>query len=112
MADSVWQHGATDGFRIGVNPVRWQGIGLLIANCVMVPFTLRHLQDRDPLVSWFFLFVQLLSAADALVRIFGHVVVSKTGAEGRIFIGIGDVGWSRSFRWEAVEAIENTRGNP
>ena len=41
----------------------------------------------------------------ALMAVCGKVVVTVNGNEGTIFVGIGPLGWTRSFDWSAVTVI-------
>ena len=38
----------------------------------------------------------------------GKVVVAVDGDEGRVFAGVGSVGWTRRFVWGCVTAVEET----
>ena len=41
----------------------------------------------------------------ALMAVCGKVVVTVNGNEGTVFVGIGPLGWTRSFDWSAVTVI-------
>ncbi len=42
----------------------------------------------------------------ALMSICGHVLVTVEDDVGRLFVGIGPIGWTRRFRWSSITAVE------
>ncbi|MDB6016388.1 MAG: hypothetical protein JWR19_877 [Pedosphaera sp.] len=47
----------------------------------------------------------------ALMPIFGKVAVQVDGDSGKIFKGIGSLGWTRRFNWRGVEKIRLSTEN-
>ena len=46
----------------------------------------------------------------ALMAVCGKMVVSVNGDQGKIFTGVGSVGWTRKFKWSGIREVqENTR---
>ncbi len=54
----------------------------------------------------------LLFGSIALMSVFGRVEVIVTDSAGRVFTGIGPLGWTRRFDWSAVTVIEEDGMGP
>ena len=67
-----------------------------------------HQEELDPLVVLvpaFLLAVSLLFWATAAMMLGGKVVVKVEGNSGRIFVGVGPLGWKRNFNWSEVSGF-------
>ena len=53
-----------------------------------------------------FLLGTFLFGAIAIMAVCGKIVVSSTRNQGRIFTGVGPLGWTRKFDWGSVNAVE------
>ena len=51
-------------------------------------------------------FAILVFGGMALVNTFGRVEVTVADAEGRVFTGVGPLGWTRRFDWSGVTQVE------
>jgi hypothetical protein len=51
-----------------------------------------------------FVFLSVVFWTIALMAVCGQVVVTVKENEGTVFVGIGPLGWTRSFDWSAVTA--------
>jgi len=48
----------------------------------------------------------LLFGSIAVMSVCGRVVVSADGNFGRVFTGVGPVGWTRRFDWQSISLVE------
>jgi len=55
-----------------------------------------------------FLLGTLVIGSAALMAVCGRVVVSVERNQGRVFAGIGRLGWTRRFDWSAITSVEET----
>jgi hypothetical protein len=53
-----------------------------------------------------FAFIGLLMVLDALMKVWGKVIVTVDGDEGRVFAGIGALGRTRRFVWGTIMSVE------
>ncbi len=57
-----------------------------------------------------FLIASLLFGSIAAMTVCGRLVISTDQQQqGRVFLGIGPIGWSRRFDWKSVSAVEEIR---
>ena len=54
-----------------------------------------------------FLAVNVVLVALTLMAFFGKVTVSVERDAGRVFTGVGSIGWTRRFAWSEIHAIED-----
>jgi hypothetical protein len=52
-----------------------------------------------------FLLGTVLFGSIALMTLCGKVVVAVSRDEGRVFTGVGPVGWTRKFKWSGVKSV-------
>lgn len=53
----------------------------------------------------------LLFGTHAAMSACGHVSITRNGDSGRIFEGIGPLGWVRRFRWSDLESVSQGRAS-
>jgi hypothetical protein len=53
-----------------------------------------------------FLLGTLLFGSIAIMAVCGKIVISSMRNQGRIFTGVGPIGWTRTFDWGSINAIE------
>jgi hypothetical protein len=58
-----------------------------------------------------FLFGTVLFGCLALMMVCGHVLVTSDYEGGRVFVGIGPIGWTRRFDWAAIHAVAELPAN-
>ena len=46
----------------------------------------------------------------SLFLLFGRVVVRVEGGRGRVFTGLGPIGWPRRFRWDEIDTVREEAG--
>lgn len=56
-----------------------------------------------------FLLGSILLIAMSLMSIAGKVEVERDGDDGKVFVGLWEVGWSSRFRWSEIESIREDR---
>ncbi len=49
----------------------------------------------------------LLFALHAIMGLLGQIVVSRSGVEGEVFMGVGTFGWKRRFDWASVTSVQD-----
>jgi hypothetical protein len=47
----------------------------------------------------------------ALMTTFGRTVLSVNGDQGKIFTGVGPIGWTRKFKWTGIREVSEGIGN-
>jgi hypothetical protein len=51
----------------------------------------------------------LLFGSIAVMSVCGQIMVTIDGSDGRVFQGVGPVGWTRRFDWRLITAVEENR---
>ena len=84
--------------------------------CVVVPFTcvwtvlglLSAFTDFTGMS--IFLAITFFLVALSLLLVVGTIRITVTGTTGKVFTGIGPIGWTRQFDWSAVDYARMERG--
>ena len=89
-------------------------VAVTVANFIKNGFS-KSAFDNAPFPGFEFLFltpfvlVGVGMAAAALATLLGKVIVSVDGSDGRVFIGVGPVGWTRRFDWHKVTSVREAK---
>jgi hypothetical protein len=112
----AWFDDTGNGWRIGATTRSPIAFFLVPFMCVWSGFSLggiygsQILQGRFDLVASLlgipFLLGTLLFGSIAVMSVCGKVVVSTDSNEGRVFIGVGPLGWRRRFDWASISAVD------
>lgn len=108
-----WQVGATTRSKVALFLVPfmcvWSGFslgGIYGSQIVQGEFDLQQSLFGLP-----FLFGTLLFGSFAVMSVCGKSTVTVADGQGQAFDGVGRIGWTRRFSWDAVEAIEESIGS-
>ena len=111
----AWFTPAFDGFEAGVSTRSPFAIFLVPFLCVWSGFSLGGIYGTQVWTGRFNLLMSLfgipfvlgtfLFGSIALMSVAGKYVVSVAGDEGRIFVGVGPLGWTRHFAWSGITRI-------
>lgn len=112
----VWFQRRTQGFELGSTTRSASAFFMIPFMCVWSGFSLGGIygtqiyhQKFNLAMSLFgipFVLGTLLFGSMAVMAACGKAVVAVDRDEGRVFLGVGPVGWTRRFKWSAVEGIK------
>ncbi len=112
----AWYQDASDGFVVGATTRNSIGFLVVPAMCLLSVFALSicrghsvHGIVEPPLMGIIFGLEALVLGSVAVMCICGKVEVRICGTQGRIFTGIGPIGWRRSFDWSGVAWVRITQ---
>jgi hypothetical protein len=111
----MWYHNQGNEFEVGASTRSWAALFL-------VPFTLfwsgmslggiygtqiykGHFQWSESLFGIPFLLGTLVLVPITLMTLFGKLRVRGVGDQGSVFMGIGPLGWNRTFQWSEIRAV-------
>jgi len=111
----VWFVARPDGWTIGSTTRSPIAFFLVPFMCVWSGFSLggiygsQIVQGRfDPVASIFgipFILGTLLFGSFAVMSVSGKVVITLDRSHGRVFTGVGPLGWTRAFDWKTVDRV-------
>lgn len=112
----AWFEDTGNGWRLGASTRSPIAFFLVPFMCVWSGFSLGGIYgsqivngEFNILLSLFgipFLLGTLMIGSIALMSVFGKVEISIQDDAGRVFAGIGSIGWTRRFDWALISAIE------
>ena len=124
----AWFEDAGTGWRIGATTRSVGAFVYVPFMCVWSGFSLGGIYgsqivngEFDLVLSLFgipFVIGSLMLGSLALMAVCGKVVVTTENDDGRVFEGVGPIGWTRRFRWESISGVEEdyfgyrNSGNP
>lgn len=116
VPDGAWYRQTGNGFEIGATTRSW--IGFVLVPCLAIwpllilNFYAKWLKSGTGFSFGFFMVVLILFALPSLLPtsvilmyLAGKVVVSVESGEGRIFTGVGPLGWTRRFKWNSIKRV-------
>ena len=112
----AWYEDTFTGWRAGATTRSALALFLVPFMCVWPGFSLGGIYgmqiakgEFDLGLSLFgipFLLGTLLFGSFAVMSICGKLVIAVDGSEGRVFTGVGPLGWSRRFDWTTITAVD------
>ena len=112
----AWFSRDIDGFTVGATTRSALGIFLVPFTIVWAGGSMGGIYgsqivrgEFNPALSLFgvpFLLGSMLLISVCLMSVCGKVVVTVNGDDGRVFQGVGPLGWTRRFAWSGIQRIE------
>lgn len=112
----AWFEDTGVGWRVGSTTRSAAAFFLVPFMCVWSGFSLGGIYGMQIVNGEFNLFLSLfgipfllgtlLFGSIAVMTVCGRTMVTVEGSEGRIFAGVGPVGWTRRFDWSSITAVE------
>ena len=112
----VWFDETYDGWTIGATTRSVMAFFLVPFMCVWSGFSIGGIYGQQIVDGEFnlstslfgipFLIGTIVLGSVALMTVCGKVTVTIEKGEGRVFTGVGPIGWSRRFDWASIKRVE------
>ena len=111
----TWFEERVDGWTLGASTQSWAAVFLVPFMCIWSGGSLGGIYGTQIFSGKFdlglslfgipFVLGTLFLGSIAAMTVCGKLVVSTDGSEGRVFTGVGPMGWTRRFDWSTIQQV-------